>query len=55
MILGLGTGYQKSEFHALGVDMDERNALFDEALEALPCTGPANRSAFKAGTSAPGR
>lgn len=36
MILGLGTGYQKSEFYALGVDMDERNALFDEALEALP-------------------
>ena len=36
MILGLGTGYQKSEFHALGVDMDERNALFDEALEVLP-------------------
>jgi probable F420-dependent oxidoreductase len=34
--LGLGAGYQKSEFHALGVDFDERNALFDEALEALP-------------------
>src|SRR5690349_12735307 len=25
LILGLGTGYQKSEFHALGVDIDERN------------------------------
>jgi probable F420-dependent oxidoreductase len=36
MILGVGTGYQKSEFHALGVDFDERNALFDEALEVLP-------------------
>jgi probable F420-dependent oxidoreductase len=35
-ILGLGTGYQKSEFYALGVDMDERNALFDEALDVLP-------------------
>ncbi|NUU21567.1 MAG: LLM class F420-dependent oxidoreductase [Streptomycetaceae bacterium] len=35
-ILGLGTGYQKSEFHALGVDMAERNALFDEALDVLP-------------------
>ncbi|MBC7302815.1 MAG: LLM class F420-dependent oxidoreductase [Nocardia sp.] len=34
--LGLGTGYQKSEFHALGVDFDERNALFDEALDVLP-------------------
>lgn len=35
-IVGLGTGYQKSEFHALGVDFEERNALFDEALETLP-------------------
>src|SRR6201996_7413437 len=35
-ILGAGTGYNKSEFHALGVDFDERNALFDEALEVLP-------------------
>lgn len=31
--LGMGTGYQKGEFAALGVDFDERNALFDEALE----------------------
>jgi probable F420-dependent oxidoreductase len=31
--LGLGTGYQRAEFRALGVDFDERNALFDEALE----------------------
>jgi probable F420-dependent oxidoreductase len=35
-ILGAGTGYSKSEFHALGVDFDERNALFDEALDVLP-------------------
>jgi len=35
-VLGLGTGYQKSEFFALGVDFDERNALFDEALDVLP-------------------
>ncbi len=35
-ILGAGTGYNKSEFHALGVDFDERNALFDEALDVLP-------------------
>lgn len=34
--LGIGTGYQKREFHALGVDFDERNALFDEALDVLP-------------------
>jgi probable F420-dependent oxidoreductase len=36
LTLGLGTGYQKSEFHALGVDFDERNILFDEALDVLP-------------------
>jgi probable F420-dependent oxidoreductase len=36
MILGLGVGYNKTEFRALGVDMDERNELFDEALEVLP-------------------
>jgi len=33
--LGLGAGYQKAEFHALGVDFDERNELFDEALDVL--------------------
>jgi probable F420-dependent oxidoreductase len=36
LILGAGTGYAKAEFHALGVDFDERNALFDEALDVLP-------------------
>jgi probable F420-dependent oxidoreductase len=35
-ILGVGTGYLKGEFHALGADFDERNALFDEALDVLP-------------------
>ena len=35
-VLGAGTGYLKSEFFALGVDFDERNALFDEALYVLP-------------------
>jgi probable F420-dependent oxidoreductase len=34
--LGIGTGYHKTEFFALGVDFDERNALFDEALDVLP-------------------
>jgi probable F420-dependent oxidoreductase len=36
MVLGMGTGYAKTEFYALGVDMEERNALFDEALDVLP-------------------
>lgn len=31
--LGVGTGYLKPEFFALGVDFDERNPLFDEAIE----------------------
>ncbi|MFI5054235.1 MAG: LLM class F420-dependent oxidoreductase [Acidimicrobiia bacterium] len=35
-VLGMGTGYLKSEFHALGVDFQERNAAFDEVLDALP-------------------
>lgn len=35
-VLGVGTGYLKAEFFALGVDFDERNTLFDEALEVLP-------------------
>jgi probable F420-dependent oxidoreductase len=34
--LGLGTGYLKAEFFALGTDFDERNELFDEALDVLP-------------------
>jgi probable F420-dependent oxidoreductase len=35
-ILGAGTGYLKAEYFALGVDFDERNELFDEALDVLP-------------------
>ncbi|MCL9759958.1 LLM class F420-dependent oxidoreductase [Frankia sp. AiPa1] len=35
-ILGLGAGYQKSEYFALGVDIAERGELFDEVLEVLP-------------------
>lgn len=35
-VLGIGTGYLKTEFFALGVDFDERNELMDEALDVLP-------------------
>lgn len=35
-ILGVGAGYLKAEYIALGVDFDERNTLFDEALDVLP-------------------
>jgi probable F420-dependent oxidoreductase len=34
-IFTLGTGYLRSEFAALGVDFEERNALFDEAVDVL--------------------
>lgn len=35
LTLGVGTGYLKSEFFALGVDFDERNALFDESIATM--------------------
>ncbi len=35
-ILGAGTGYLKGEFRALGTEFDERNEVFDEALEVMP-------------------
>lgn len=35
-VLGLGAGYQKAEFKALGIDFERRNAALDEALELLP-------------------
>lgn len=34
-ILGVGAGYLKAEFRALGVDFDTRGALLDESLEVL--------------------
>ncbi len=37
-ILGVGTGYLKPEYFAMGVDFDERNDLFDESLEVLRLT-----------------
>ena len=35
LIIGAGSGYLRSEFAALGVEFDERGALFDEAVEAM--------------------
>lgn len=34
-IVGLGSGYLRSEFAAVGADFEARGALFDECLEAL--------------------
>lgn len=36
LTLGLGAGYQKAEFKALGADFDSRNADFDQMLDVLP-------------------
>src|SRR6478735_394298 len=44
-VLGAGTGYLKGEFFALGVDFDERNELFDEALDWMPLPGPPEMAA----------
>lgn len=35
LILGVGTGYLRGEFEALGVDFAERNELFDEGLDVM--------------------
>jgi probable F420-dependent oxidoreductase len=35
VILGVGTGYMKSEFAALNADFDQRNAQFDEYLDVM--------------------
>lgn len=34
-VLAVATGYQRAEYGALGVDFEERNRLFDEALEVI--------------------
>lgn len=34
-VLSVATGYLRSEYRALGVDFDQRNELFDEAVEVL--------------------
>jgi probable F420-dependent oxidoreductase len=34
-ILSVATGYLRSEYRALGVDFEQRNVLFDEAVEVL--------------------
>jgi probable F420-dependent oxidoreductase len=35
VVLGMGAGYLKGEFKALGVDFDQRNELMDEYLKAM--------------------
>ena len=47
LILGCGAGYQQGEFDALGVDFDERNALFDESLEVMRATWSGESVAYR--------
>jgi probable F420-dependent oxidoreductase len=46
-ILGMGTGYLKSEFFALGVQFDERNELLDEVLDVLPLHWSGERFSYE--------
>lgn len=46
-ILGTAAGYLKPEFAALGVDFDERNDLFDEALEVMRALWSGDDTAYE--------
>jgi probable F420-dependent oxidoreductase len=46
LTLGVAAGYLRSEFNALGVDFDERNELFDEALEVMRLALTEDRVAY---------
>lgn len=45
--LATATGYLKGEYRAVGVDFDERNELFDEAVEVLRGVWSADDFAFE--------
>ncbi len=45
-VLGVGTGYLKGEFFALGADFDTRNEAFDEALDVLPLHWSGDRFSY---------
>ena len=49
-ILATGTGYLKGEFKALGVDFNNRNQIFDEAIEAMIGIWTTNDFAYEAST-----
>ena len=46
-MLSIGAGYLRAEFRALGVDFDERNELFDEALEVIRGVWTTDEFAFE--------
>jgi probable F420-dependent oxidoreductase len=45
--LGVGTGYLKPEYFALGVEFDERNELFDESLDVCRQTWTGDSVTFE--------
>ena len=46
-VLSVAAGYLRSEYRALGVDFDQRNVLFDEALSVLRGVWSSDRFAFE--------
>ncbi len=55
VILGLGAGYLKAEYKALGVDFDQRNQLMDEYIGAMKLAWTGEDFAFEGtGYTAPG-
>lgn len=47
VILGLGAGYMKAEFKALGVEFDNRNDLMDEYMKAMKLAWTGEDFAFE--------
>lgn len=47
MILGVGAGYLKGEFSALGVGLENRGALVEEALQAMKVVWRGDTTTFK--------
>jgi probable F420-dependent oxidoreductase len=50
--LAVATGYLRAEYQALGVDFDQRNALFDEAIEVILGVWSKNDFAYQGTTFA---
>jgi len=45
--LGLGAGYLKGEYHALGLDFERRNDIVDEYIKALKAAWTSDEFSFK--------
>jgi probable F420-dependent oxidoreductase len=46
-VLAVATGYQRGEYRALGVDFEERNQLFDEALAVIKAVWTEDEVAYE--------